>query len=45
MTEDNTSGADSDDPIDWDAIDWQKVEKEVTRLQARITKATEQGNS
>lgn len=36
MTEDKTSGAASDDQIDWDAIDWQNVEKEVTRLQARI---------
>jgi len=43
MTEDKTSGAASDDHIDWDAIDWQKVEKEVNRLQTRITKAVEEG--
>jgi len=43
MTEDEISGAASNDPIDWEAIDWQKVEKEVNRLQTRITKAVEEG--
>jgi RNA-directed DNA polymerase len=29
--------------IDWDAIDWRKVDQNVRRLQARIVKATQAG--
>lgn len=43
MTEGKPSGAITDDQIDWEAINWQKVEKEVKRLQARIVKAVEAG--
>ena len=33
-----TAGAVSHTSIDWHAIDWQKVEENVRRLQARIVK-------
>ena len=38
-----TAGAVSHTSIDWHAIDWQKVEENVRRLQARIVKATQEG--
>lgn len=37
------AGAVSREPIDWHAIDWQKVNENVRRLQARIVKATQEG--
>jgi RNA-directed DNA polymerase len=42
MAEEN-SGAAPGDQIDWEAIDWPAVEKEVRRLQSRIVKAQEAG--
>lgn len=30
-------------PVDWHAIEWQKVNKTVKQLQARIVKATQEG--
>ena len=29
--------------IDWNAVDWRKVNRNVRRLQARIVKATQEG--
>jgi RNA-directed DNA polymerase len=37
------TGAVSHSKVDWDAIDWQKVNQHVRRLQARIVKATKAG--
>lgn len=37
------AGAVSRELTDWHAIDWQKVNEEVRRLQARIVKATQEG--
>lgn len=37
------AGAVSHVPDDWHAIDWQKVNQNVRRLQARIVKATQAG--
>ena len=36
-------GAPSHPIMDWSEIDWQKVQEEVRRLQARIVKATQEG--
>lgn len=35
--------ATSHEEVDWHAIDWQKVNQNVRRLQARIVKATQEG--
>jgi RNA-directed DNA polymerase len=32
------------DALNWHAIDWQKVMRNVRRIQARIVKATQAGN-
>ena len=37
------AGAASREPTDWHAIDWRKVHENVRRLQARIVKATQDG--
>lgn len=37
------AGATSHEELDWKAIDWQKANREVSRLQARIVKATQEG--
>jgi RNA-directed DNA polymerase len=37
------AGAASHNPVDWHAIDWQKVHRNVRRLQARIVKAMQEG--
>jgi RNA-directed DNA polymerase len=37
------AGATSHEKPDWNAIDWQKANLEVSRLQARIVKATQEG--
>ena len=39
----NIAGATSYRKVDWNAIDWQKANQEVNRLQARIVKATQEG--
>ena len=36
-------GATCHPPLDWEAIDWQKANRMVRRLQARIVKATQEG--
>ncbi len=38
-----TAGAASHEEVDWHAIDWQQVNENVRRLQARIVKATQEG--
>ena len=38
-------GATCHPPFDWDAIDWQKANRIVRRLQARIVKATQEGRT
>ena len=43
MTATSIAGAASRKPMDWHAIPWQQVHKNVRRLQARIVKATQQG--
>src|SRR2546423_11228152 len=43
MTAELTAGAASHGTGDWHAIDWQQVNRNVRRLQARIVKATQQG--
>lgn len=37
------AGAALHEKPDWNAIDWQKANREVSRLQARIVKATQEG--
>ena len=37
------AGAASREQVDWHAIDWQAVHRNVRRLQARIVKATQEG--
>ena len=37
------AGAVSHDAVDWHAIDWQKVNQVVRRLQVRLVKATQEG--
>lgn len=37
------AGATSHEALDWHAIDWQQVQRNVRRLQARIVKATKEG--
>jgi RNA-directed DNA polymerase len=37
------AGASSDRTIDWNSIDWKKVNRNVRRLQKRIVKAVEEG--
>lgn len=37
------AGAASHEILDWNAIDWQKANQEVSRLQTRIVKATQAG--
>lgn len=39
MTADTPAGVASHDTVDWQAIDWHKVNQNVRRLQARIVKA------
>ncbi|MCL5734941.1 MAG: group II intron reverse transcriptase/maturase [Actinobacteria bacterium] len=39
----STVGAASHAKTDWDQIDWHQVERNVSRLQARIVKATQEG--
>lgn len=43
MTTAIAAGAASRESIDWDAIPWQAVEAEVSRLQTRIVKAVKEG--
>jgi RNA-directed DNA polymerase len=43
MTAASTAGAASREPVNWHAIDWQRVHQNVRRLQARIVKATQAG--
>jgi RNA-directed DNA polymerase len=38
-----TAGASSDKTVNWETIDWQKAHRYVSRLQARIVKATREG--
>jgi RNA-directed DNA polymerase len=37
------AGAPSHNKVNWNAIDWQKANRNVNRLQARIVKATQEG--
>ena len=37
------AGAASREPVDWQTIDWQQVNRNVRRLQARIVQATQDG--
>lgn len=37
------AGAASREPVDWQAIDWRHVNRNVRRLQARIVQATQDG--
>jgi len=37
------AGAPTYEAIDWNSIDWKKVNRNVRRLQARIVKAIEEG--
>jgi RNA-directed DNA polymerase len=39
----NNAGAASYEKVDWEAIHWQTVNQAVSRLQARIVKATQEG--
>jgi RNA-directed DNA polymerase len=39
----NNAGAASYEKVDWEAIHWQTANQEVSRLQARIVKATQEG--
>jgi RNA-directed DNA polymerase len=43
MTAEQQAGAASRNTVDWQAIDWPKVRRNVRRLQARIVKATQAG--
>ena len=43
MTAHLRAGATSHMEVDWHAIDWQQVNQNVRRLQARIVKATQEG--
>jgi RNA-directed DNA polymerase len=43
MTAGSPAGAVSHPPMDWQAIPWLKVHRQVRRLQARIVKATQAG--
>ena len=43
MTAAGSAGAASHAEVDWHSIDWQHVNKNVRRLQARIVKATQEG--
>src|SRR5256714_4498413 len=43
MTAELTAGAASHGTGDWHAIDWQQVNRNVRRLQARIAQATQEG--
>src|SRR5262245_18553059 len=43
MTAETTAGAASHATVDWHAIDWQQVNRNVRRLQARIVKAEQDG--
>ena len=43
MTAAMTAGAAFSDAMYWPAIDWQKVHRNVHRLQARIVKAWQEG--
>jgi RNA-directed DNA polymerase len=38
-----SAGAPSDDTVNWHAIEWYRVHRNVRRLQARIVKATQEG--
>jgi RNA-directed DNA polymerase len=38
-----SAGAPSDDVVNWHAIEWYRVHRNVRRLQARIVKATQEG--
>ena len=37
-----TAGASFYKPVNWNAIDWQKANQNVSRLQSRIVKATQE---
>lgn len=39
----NIAGASLGKLVNWNAIDWQKANQSVSRLQARIVKATREG--
>ena len=39
----NIAGASLCNKVNWNAIDWQKVHRNVSQLQARIVKATREG--
>jgi len=43
ISEVDAAGASFHGVTDWHAIDWQKVQRNVRRLQARIVKATQEG--
>ena len=43
MTAAPPAGAASHREVDWHSIDWQHVNQNVRRLQARIVKATQEG--
>jgi RNA-directed DNA polymerase len=43
VTTENSPGAASRDTLDWHAIDWRRVTRNVRRLQVRIVKATQVG--
>ena len=43
MTAGTPAGAVAHREVDWCAIDWRAVHREVRRLQARIVKATQEG--
>jgi RNA-directed DNA polymerase len=43
MTVEQSTGASFHGITDWHAIEWQKVNKNVRRLQVRIVKATQEG--
>ena len=43
MNANNKACASSTDVTPWNQIDWEKVEADVRRLQARIVKATKEG--
>jgi RNA-directed DNA polymerase len=43
MTTENSVGAASDAKMNWPAIDWRQVHRNVRRLQMRIVKATQEG--
>jgi RNA-directed DNA polymerase len=43
ITQNNSVGASSGNPVEWHSINWAKCHQEVRRLQVRIVKATQEG--